>query len=173
MASGVMAIIHSIEAERDSFVMTCNAAIKELRKLAAKELSKVDNAKFAGHRFSPKVAGTETADNATSRPRGRPRKKKNFRQTATVREAAEKSTRPRRAFSIRKLIREAVLSQTKPFTVRDIKTYVETRHPEVTSKIDSDRYSKELYNLRTVEKLFELASAGEKGAPHVFQNIAA
>lgn len=169
MSPGVASIIRNIEDERDAFVARCNAAIKELQETSAGKTPKAGR-----HRFSPKVTEPKATDSASPRPRGRPKKQKpNVAPAAKARRAAKKPRKGGRAFSVRKLIREAVRAQTKPFTLRDIKIYIDTRYPDIAGQIDSDRYSKELYYLRTVEQMFDLASAGEKGAPNVFMPLAA
>ena len=75
--------------------------------------------------------------------------------------------------SVRDVIREAVRSQTQPFTVSNVKDYVKTRYPAIAATMIEDRYSKELYDLRTKERLFEISSKGEKGGAHIFKLKAA
>jgi hypothetical protein len=71
------------------------------------------------------------------------------------------------------MIREAVLSQTQPFTLREIRDYIEARFPGAAGKIVGGRYSKELYHLRVTERLFDISSKGEKGGAHVYKLKAA
>jgi hypothetical protein len=80
---------------------------------------------------------------------------------------------PGDAKSVKDIIREAVRSQTQPFTLRDVRDYIHERYPAAAGKIAGDRYSKELYHLRVTERLFEISSRGEKGGAHVYKLKAA
>lgn len=166
MSEQMQAIIRGIEAERDEFVRRCNAAIEALRGDKAAEAAR------GGHRFTARVAprpvrqSTTTGVGARSRPTGtRPR--------AGQTKAALGATETGAAKSVKDMIREAVLSQTQPFTLRQVRDYIEAQFPGAAAKIPSERYSKELYALRVSERLFDISSKGEKGGAHVYKLKAA
>jgi len=164
MSERMNAIIEGIETERDNFVRCCNVAIESLR--GAYDVA----AAFGKHRFKATVASRPSRASATSGTRSRataagPRAGKS--------KAAGRSTEAVEAKSVKEMIREAVLSQTQPFTLREVRAYIEARFPGATEKISGDRYSKELYHLRVTERLFEISSRGEKGGAHVYKLKAA
>jgi hypothetical protein len=87
--------------------------------------------------------------------------------------AANESAGLGAAKSVKDIIREAVRSQTQPFTLQNVRDYIKERYPAAAGKIASGRYSKELYHLRVTERLFEISSRGEKGGAHVYKLKAA
>lgn len=170
MSEGIQAIIRQIETERDEYVRRCNAAISAL-KGETNEDSTSDE-----HRFSPRVAG-RPADEIAGAGREEPSRvtpgavaEKPRREPAA---GADRGAGTKGAKSVKAMMREAVLSQTQPFTLRDVRGYIQTRYPDMAGKISSDRYSKELYQLRVAERLFEIYSKGEKGGANVYKVKAA
>lgn len=165
MSDQMLAIIRGIEAERDNFVRRCNAAIEALRGGGNA------SAALGKHRFNAAVAPrpASRAANADRSIRSRP--------TGGVRAGRSKTAggpaAPGDAKSVKDIIREAVRSQTQPFTLRDVRDYIQERYPAAAGKIAGDRYSKELYHLRVTERLFEISSRGEKGGAHVYKLKAA
>ncbi|RXK54383.1 hypothetical protein ESB00_00350 [Oleiharenicola lentus] len=164
MSDEMLAIIRVIETERDKFVRRCNAAIEALRggEDAAAALGK--------HRFKATVAPRPPRVGA----------QRGARAGSDVMEGRSPQTRAAgrppgagAAKSVKDMIREAVRSQTQPFTLRDVRAYIESRFPGAAAKISGDRYSKELYHLRVTERLFEISSKGEKGGAHVYKLKAA
>jgi hypothetical protein len=164
MSDQMLAIIRGIEAERDSFVRRCNAAIEALR-------GGGDSTALGKHRF--KAVVTPRPGRRAANAGGGAR----TRATGGVREGQSKVTggpaAPGAAKSVKDIIREAVRSQTQPFSLRDVRDYIKERYPAAAGKIASGRYSKELYHLRVTERLFEISSRGEKGGAHVYKLKAA
>ncbi|WP_157772247.1 hypothetical protein [Lacunisphaera limnophila] len=165
MSDQMEAIIRDIEAKRDSFVRRCNAAIEVLR--GGGEAT----AGPGKHRFEATVTprparrAAQVGGGARSRStkgvsRGKPK-------------VANGSVGLGAAKSVKDIIREAVRSQTQPFTLQNVRDYIKERYPAAAGKIVSGRYSKELYHLRVTERLFEISSKGEKGGAHVYKLKAA
>jgi len=69
--------------------------------------------------------------------------------------------------SISSVLLEAVRAQTQPFQPVDLRGYVDTRHPGLTSKITAKRISKELYALR-VRGVVAVQKRGTKGLPSTY-----
>jgi hypothetical protein len=166
MSEQMQAIIRGIEAERDEFVRRCNAAIEALRGDEAAEVTS------GGHRFTTKVA-PRPARKAATTGAGAQSRTTGTRPRAGHAKAIVGATETGVAKSVKDMMREAVLSQTQPFTLRQVRDYIEARFPGAASKIPSERYSKELYALRVGERLFEISSKGEKGGAHVYKLKAA
>jgi hypothetical protein len=161
----MLEIIKGIEAQRDNFVRRCNAAIEALRGGGDSP------AALGNNRFSAAVA-PQPANRAANTGRGTPSRPANGVEESQNK-AAGGRVASRDAKSVKDMIREAVRSQTQPFTLRDVKVYVQERYPAAASKIAGKRYSKELYHLRVTERLFEISSKGEKGGAHVYKLKAA
>ncbi len=164
MSDQMLAIIRGIEAERDSFVRRCNAAIEALR--GGGDVT----AASGKHRFEATVA-PRPARRAAQVGGARSPSTKGVRRGKP--KAANGSAGLGAAKSVKDIIREAVCSQTQPFTLQNVRDYVKERYPGAAGKIVSGRYSKELYHLRVTERLFEISSRGEKGGAHVYKLKAA
>jgi len=157
MLDGTEEIIRKLEAARDECVRRYNGAIDLLRGGSSSVI-------FPSQpRFQAKVAPRP--------PRVQPTLKKAKTQPKRRRAHVRANGQPSK--SVRDVIREAVRSQTQPFTVSNVKDYVKTRYPAIAATMIEDRYSKELYDLRTKERLFEISSKGEKGGAHIFKLKAA
>jgi hypothetical protein len=165
MSDEMQTIIRRIEAERDDFVRRCNAAIEALR---GREDA---TAEIGQHRFEAGV--TSRPGRRVAKAGRNPRSRATGIAHARKRKESGGSAESGEAKSVKDIIREAVLSQTQPFTLSNIKDYVRDRYPMVIGKIKGNRYSKELYNLRKTERQFDISSRGEKGGAHVFKLKAA
>jgi len=165
MSDQMEAIIRDIEAKRDNFVRRCNAAIEALRGSGAPA------AGLRKHRFEANVAPRPTGGAVHGGRRAGSRSIKDGRWGKS--KAANGSSGLGSTKSVKDIIREAVCSQTQPFTLQNVRDYVKERYPAAAGKIVSGRYSKELYHLRVTERLFEISSRGEKGGAHVYKLRAA
>jgi hypothetical protein len=165
MSDQMDAIIRDIEAKRDSFVRRCNAAIEVLRGGGDSIVS------LRKHRFEAKVAPRPARGEAHGGRSARSRSTKGVHRAKP--KEANGSAGLGAAKSVKDIIREAVRSQTQPFTLQNVRDYVKERYPAAAGKIVSGRYSKELYHLRVTERLFEISSKGEKGGAHVYKLKAA
>jgi hypothetical protein len=164
MSDEMLAIIRGIEAERDKLVARFNAAIQALRGGDPTETA------LGKHRFKATVAPRASGPGARRGASGRANAGAG---RAPSGRGASRFSEAEGAKSVKDMIREAVLSQTQPFTLRDVRAYMEARFPGVAANIPADRYSKELYHLRVTERLFEISSRGEKGGAHVYKLKAA
>jgi hypothetical protein len=168
MSGALGDLVEKIEAERDDFVRRCNAAIAAL--LGNDRSQTGDSPK---HRFTPERLSqrpirhapleAEQADQPPARPKKLGRKPRILNESSAKNGAMGQAPR-----TVKEMIKEAVRSQTGPFSLREVKEHVARHYPGEAAKIPSERYSKELYHLRVVEKLFDISSAGEKGAPNVY-----
>lgn len=165
MSDQIEVMIRDIEAKRDSFVRRCNAAIEALRGVGDATVG------LRKHRFEAKVAARPPGGAAYGGRGPRARSTKGVRKGKP--KTANGSAGPGSAKSVKDIIREAVRSQTQPFTLQNVRDYVKERYPAAAGKIISGRYSKELYHLRVTERLFDISSKGEKGGAHVYKLKAA
>jgi hypothetical protein len=69
-----------------------------------------------------------------------------------------------------KLLREAVDAQTQPFTVVDIRAYLDTRYPAHSPQISAGRISNELDRLRKID-ILETVGKRAKGAKNTYRRM--
>ncbi|MCS6242375.1 MAG: hypothetical protein H2172_00730 [Opitutus sp.] len=184
MTPRVASIIRNIEEERDNFVKRCNEAINQLLgpEIEAEDpLSQKQSG--APHRFNPTSNQTNTPQSNNSQesksaavpsPRRRGRPPKNL-QTGSEKKShtGQGPETEGKNFSVRDLVKEAIRSQTKPFTRDDIEIYIKARYPGIAPQISSKRYSNEMSYLRVTEKMISIISESEEGGPKVYNLIAA
>jgi hypothetical protein len=115
-------------------------------------------------------ASTGRAAATASSARSQARQRKVAVRRAAAGSARGSAKSPRRVSkgskpSISGVVKEAALSQTKPFTKVDIEAYIATRYPAL--KVDTNRISQELYALRKAG-VTKFHLQGKKGTSHTY-----
>ena len=151
-------IIAQIERKRDAFVQTCNAAIAALKKAVK------------GDDSQPRPAEPKPVRKSAKKSQG-PKKAEAAVKGRFVPPSMRKKVPPERG-SVRKAVRDSVMSQTKLFTNQTIRTYAITLYPALTPDLTADRVSREIYYLRTREKLLEIEGETEQGGAHTYRKAA-
>ena len=137
-------------AELQLRLQTAEDQVTRLKRMIADHL--VEKAQISGHqpRSEKRTNGKEPSGAS---------------QESTGRYVPRTKSRPSAAAAIK----EAVLNQTKPFSVSEIRAFLKVRHPSIAAQLEAtpDRISKELYQLRKSEVIqIELES---KGAPTTYR----